>query len=96
MSTRTDTPSGKAAWHRASKTHPCPVCGRVGSCVFTGRPGTPDAALCVHVPSEAICGRGYLHRLDERAPAWPAWTATLYQAKAMIETTKRQSSKESE
>lgn len=78
--------AGKPAWHRATKRSPCVVCGRPGDCVFTGDPKAPDAALCVHVASESLCGRGYLHRLDARAPAWPKWMATLYQAKAMLET----------
>ena len=73
-------------WHRATKRSPCVVCGRAGDCVYIGDAKTPDAVLCVHKPSEAICGKGFLHRLDERGPAWPAWVKTLYVAKAMIET----------
>lgn len=56
--------TAKPTWHRATKRSPCVVCGRAGSCVYTGDPKTPDAVLCVNKRSEAICGRGFLHRLD--------------------------------
>ena len=83
--TRTES-SGKAAWHKTTKAAPCPVCGRVGSCVYAGNPSAPDAVLCLNVPSERICGRGFLHRMDEHGPVWPAWVKTLYVAKRMLET----------
>ena len=78
--------AGKPPWRRTTKRSPCVVCGRVGSCVYTGDPKTPDAVLCVNKRSEAICGRGFLHRLDEHGPVWPAWVKTLYVAKRMLET----------
>ena len=78
--------AGKPPWHRATKRSPCVVCGRPGPCVYTGDPKTPDAVLCVNKRSEAICGKGFLHRLDERGPVWPAWVKTLYVAKRMLET----------
>ncbi len=65
------------SWHRVSKQHPCPVCGKPDWCSAVGLKGSPDAVVCMREPSDnkRPIG-GWLHQLRDRSGAnrhaqWP-------------------------
>lgn len=56
-------------WTRASRSEPCPICGRTSYCTRS-----TDIALCMKVesdrPSKCRLG-GWIHRLSDEAPSLP-------------------------
>jgi hypothetical protein len=58
-------------WQRVGKARPCPICGRIDWCLYTGQPDNPEAVICARVESSRRCGEaGWLHHLRDSGVAW--------------------------
>jgi len=64
----TDSKASRSIWQRASRSHPCPICGKPDWCLFIGPTEDPMAAICQRIESEkkvGTKGAGWLHRLRD-------------------------------
>lgn len=60
-----------SGWRRVTKKNRCPVCQKDGWCGFAD--DDPNVVICMREPSDKpTANGGWLHRLDEGAPARPA------------------------